>query len=183
MASYLEIFVEFFKIGLFMFGGGYGGIALLYKELVESKKWIGEEEFLAILGIAESTPGPMAVNSATWVGYALGGLPGSIVATLGVVLPAYLIIVGAIVAIRPYLEHELVKAAFRGINAAVVALILYAFIKLARPALLRGAFYVDIVSIVVFTLSLILLLTARATPIAVIGVGALVGLIAKLLGL
>lgn len=184
MVSYAEIFVEFFKIGLFMFGGGYGGIALFYRELVENKKWISEEEFLRILGIAESTPGPIAINTATWVGYVLGGVPGSIIATLGVVLPAYLVIISAVVVLKPYLEQDLAKAIFRGINAAVIALILYAFIGLARSVLfIKGTLNLDIVSLMIFAISLILLLVTRITPIVIIGLGALVGLLARLLNL
>jgi chromate transporter len=182
MASLLEIFVEFVKIGLFMFGGGYGGIALLYRELVEGKKWISEEEFLRILAIAESTPGPIAINSATWIGYELGGLPGSILATMGVVLPAYLIILSAVIALRPHLESNVAKAMFRGINAAVVALILYAFLRLAKTALLvKGTLALDAVPLAVFLLSLVLLVVLKTHPIVVIGVSAVIGLISGLL--
>jgi chromate transporter len=182
MPSLIEVFVEFVKIGIFMFGGGYGGIALLYKELVENKKWISEEEFLRILGIAESTPGPIAINSATWIGYVLGGLPGSIIATMGVVLPAYIVILGTVIALRPYLESYVAKAVFRGINAAVVALILYAFLRLARTALLvKDTLAVDVVSLAVFLLSLVLLIALKTHPIIVIGVAAIIGLAAGLL--
>jgi chromate transporter len=184
MASYIEIFIEFFKIGLFMFGGGYGGIALFYKELVENKGWISEEEFLKILGIAESTPGPIAINTATWVGYILGGFPGSIIATMGVILPAYLVILGAVIVFRPYLEHEIVKAIFRGINAAIIALILYAFLRLARTALfVKNTFTLDPISITLFSISLILLLTTKIHPIAIIGLTATLALLIKALGL
>jgi len=184
VVTYAEIFVEFFKIGLFMFGGGYGGIALFYRELVENKKWISEDEFLKIVGIAESTPGPIAINTATWIGYVLGGIPGSIIATLGVVLPAYLVITGVVVVLRPYLEQDLAKAVFRGINAAVIALILYAFIGLARSVLfVKETFSLDVVSLMIFVVSLVLLLTTKITPIVVIGISALIGLLVKLFNL
>ena len=184
MVSYIEIFIEFFKIGLFMFGGGYGGIALFYKELVENREWVSEEEFLRILGIAESTPGPIAINTATWVGYVLRGFPGSIIATMGVVLPAYLVILSAAIVLRPYLEHELVRAVFRGINAAVIALILYVFLRLARSVLfVKGTFTLDPVSVILFSLSLILLLATRIHPIATIGLTAALALLIKVLGL
>jgi len=182
VASFIEIFIEFFKIGLFMFGGGYGGIALFYRELVENKKWISEEEFLRILGIAESTPGPVAINTATWVGYVLGGFPGSIVATVGVVLPAYLVILSAAVVLRPYLEHELAKAMFKGINAAVIALILYAFLRLAKTVLIvEEVFSIDVVALAIFLLSLLLLVVLRVHPVVVIGIAAVIGLLVKLL--
>jgi len=85
--SYLDLFLTFLKIGILLFGGGYGGIGVMYSILVDSKRWISEEEFLRLLAIAESTPGPIALNSATWIGYRLGGIPGSLIATTAIALP------------------------------------------------------------------------------------------------
>ncbi|MEM1628410.1 MAG: chromate transporter [Desulfurococcaceae archaeon] len=182
IVSYLELFTEFLKIGLFMFGGGYGGIALLYKEIVEIKKWISEEEFLYILGIAESTPGPIAINSATWIGYILGKLPGSIIATVGVVLPAYIVTILIVMALRPYMEHWVVKALLQGISAAVVALILYAFVKLAKSIILtQGALPINPVTLVIFVISFALLYFAGQHPIFVIVVSAIMGILFKIL--
>ena len=88
----LKLFLTLFKIGLFTFGGGYGMIALLENEFVERKKWIEHDEFMDIIVIAESTPGPIAVNSATYIGYKMAGVLGSVFATLGVALPSFIII-------------------------------------------------------------------------------------------
>ena len=88
----LALFLAFFKIGLFTFGGGYAMIAIMEREFVEKKKWIGHEEFIDVIAIAESTPGPIAINMATFVGSAQGGILGSAMATLGVVLPSFIII-------------------------------------------------------------------------------------------
>ena len=181
MVTYLELFLEFLKIGFIMFGGGYGGIGIYYRVLVEEKKWISEDEFLSIIGIAESTPGPIAINAATWVGYVLKGVPGSIVATLGVVIPCYVVILGIVMFLRPYMDHWVAKAIFRGINAAVLAIILYALIKLANSALIKSG-VIDWVSIVIFAAFTVLLLTLKLHPALVIASAALISLLLKLIG-
>ena len=88
----LILFFEFFKIGLFTFGGGYAMIAVIERTIVERKKWIDHDEYLDVVAIAESTPGPIAINSATSIGYKVAGVLGSTFATLGVVLPSFVII-------------------------------------------------------------------------------------------
>ena len=90
----LDLFITFANIGAFTFGGGYAMIPLLQKEVVEKKKWIDENEMLDITAISQSTPGPLAINCATFVGYKIGGVWGSILATLGVVIPSFFIIIG-----------------------------------------------------------------------------------------
>ena len=92
LKKYLSLFAVMLKIGLFAFGGGYAVIALIEGELVEKKKWLGKEEFLDMVAIAESTPGPVAVNAATYVGYKQGKFPGSLLATIAVCLPSFFII-------------------------------------------------------------------------------------------
>ena len=92
MKKIFELFITFFKLGLFTFGGGYAMISLIQSECVDKKKWLTEEELLDIVAIAESTPGPIAINSATYIGHKIGGVLGSIMAVLGVVLPSFAII-------------------------------------------------------------------------------------------
>lgn len=128
----LETFLTMFKIGLFTFGGGYAMLALLEGELVEKKKWIEKEEFLDMVAIAESTPGPIAINSATYIGFKRAGVLGSAAATLGVVLPSFIIIYIISLFLDKFLTFELVAYAFRGIQAGVVYLILSAGIKMLR---------------------------------------------------
>lgn len=128
----LEMFITMFKIGLFTFGGGYAMLALLEGELVEKKKWIEKEEFLDMVAIAESTPGPIAINSATYIGYKRAGVLGSAAATLGVVLPSFIIIYIISLFLDKFLTFELVAYAFRGIQAGVVYLILSAGIKMLK---------------------------------------------------
>ena len=92
LKSLIQLFWAFFKIGLFTFGGGYAMIPLIQREVVENKKWVTDDEILGIIAIAESTPGPIAINSATFIGYKTCGFFGSLFATIGVVLPSFIII-------------------------------------------------------------------------------------------
>lgn len=126
----INLFLTMFKIGLFTFGGGYAMIPLIESELVSRKKWLGEDEFTDMLAIAESTPGPIAINSATYAGYKIAGFWGSFFATLGVVLPSLIIIFVISLFFDKFLEIQWVSNAFKGIRACVVFLILSAGIKM-----------------------------------------------------
>ena len=119
-----------FKIGLFTFGGGYAMIAIIERELVEKKGVLNKDEYLDIISIAESTPGPIAVNTATFIGYKSGGFFGSVFATLGVVLPSFIIIFIISIFFRAFLSIKVVAYAFKGIEVAVAFIILTAGIKL-----------------------------------------------------
>ena len=132
MRTLLELFSAFFKIGICTFGGGYAMIPLIEAEAVEKRKWISAEEMLDIIAVAEATPGPLAINTATFVGRKTAGLPGAAAATLGTVLPSYLIIILVSLFYRQFRENRWVDCAFRGIRAAVVALMVNAVVKLAR---------------------------------------------------
>ena len=127
-----ELFSTLFKIGLFTFGGGYAMIAFFESEFVEKKKWLDKEEFLDMVAIAESTPGPIAINSATYVGYKNAGVLGAACATLGVVLPSFIIIFIISLFLDAFLSFELIGYAFKGIQAGVVYLILSAGIKMLK---------------------------------------------------
>ncbi len=119
----LTLFICFFKIGAFTFGGGYAMLSLLENEFVEKKGWLTKEEFLDMVAIAESTPGPIAINSATFIGYKTAGVLGSTLATLGVVLPSFIIIYIISLFLDKFLTFTLVANAFKGIQACVVYLI------------------------------------------------------------
>lgn len=129
MKKILVLFLTFLKIGAFTFGGGYAMLALLENEFVSKKKWIEKDEFLDMIAIAESTPGPVAVNSATYIGYTTAGFFGALFSTLGVVLPSFLIIYVISLFFDRFLALEYVGYAFRGIQVCVVYLILSAGIK------------------------------------------------------
>lgn len=131
-ASLGELFGLFFKIGAFTFGGGYAMIALISKETVEKRQWLTPSEFLDLVAIAESTPGPIAINSATYIGYKMHGFLGALFATLGVVLPSFAIIVAVSFFIEEFRQMEWVGYAFNGIAACVAVLILNAVIKLTK---------------------------------------------------
>ena len=129
--SLWQLFITFFKTGLFTFGGGYAMIAILEEELVAKKNWITSEDMLNMLVIAESTPGVIAVNTATGVGFRLRGVLGALIATIGVVLPSFIIITGLSFVIELVADNTWYKAAFTGIQACVTVLIINAFIKMA----------------------------------------------------
>lgn len=118
-----KIFLTFLKIGAFTFGGGYAMIPLIQKEAVENHGWVTDEDILEIIAIAESTPGPIAINSATFVGYRTCGVLGSVCATLGVVLPSFVIIYAISFVLRQFQELKAVQYAFHGIRAGVLALL------------------------------------------------------------
>ena len=118
-----KVFVTLFKIGAFTFGGGYAMIPLIQNEAVEKNKWITDDDILEIIAIAESTPGPIAINSATFVGYRAAGVLGSVCATLGVVLPSFVIILLLSFILDAFQELKAVQYAFYGIRAGVLALL------------------------------------------------------------
>lgn len=128
----LSLFLTMFKIGLFTFGGGYAMIALLERELVEKKKWIEHDEFMDILAIAESSPGPIAINCSTYVGYKIAGFFGSLFGTIAVCLPSFIIVYVISLFFDKFLQLEWVSYAFRGIQACVSYLILSAGIKMFK---------------------------------------------------
>ncbi len=131
----LKLFLTFFEIGLFTFGGGYAMISLV-KEQVLANNWLSEAELLNMIVVAESTPGPIAVNMATYVGSSQAGILGSALATLGVVLPSFIIILLISAVIKNFLKIEAVQGALAGVRPCVVALILGTAITLALSTLL-----------------------------------------------
>ena len=130
----LELFSVFFKIGAFTFGGGYAMIPFIQKETAEKRDWITEEEILEIIAIAESTPGPIAINSATFVGYRVAGFWGSAFSTFGVVLPSFLIISVIAMLLQNFADLEPVRFAFFGIRAGVLALLFKALWTMYKKA-------------------------------------------------
>ena len=120
----VDLFLTFAKIGLFTFGGGYAMIAMIENQCVESKKWITHDEMTNITVIAESTPGPIAINCATYTGYKKAGLIGALVATLGMVVPSFAVIYLISMFLDNFLELTVVASAFKGIKIAVGILIL-----------------------------------------------------------
>ena len=120
----LTLFTTFFKIGIFTFGGGYGMISIVKDECIDKKKWITNDDFVNLIAVAESTPGPIAVNMATYIGYKQAKLIGSIAATIGVVLPSIIIIYIIAIYLKDFLKYKIVANAFFGIRIAVAIIIM-----------------------------------------------------------
>ena len=129
---FLQLFLTFFEIGTFTFGGGYAMIALIENEYFTKRNWITKEEFLDLVAIAESTPGPIAINAATYVGYKRSGALGAMVGTVAICLPSFIIIYTISLFLDAFLSFSLIASAFRGIQVCVVYLIISAGIKMVR---------------------------------------------------
>lgn len=183
---YLELFVTFFMIGAFTFGGGYAMLPLVQEEVL-SKGWMPLSEIVNFIAISESTPGPFAINIATYIGSEMGGLLGSVCATLGVVMPSFIIILTVARCYDAFRRNKIVAGAMTGLKPAVVGLISAAILSIAKTVLMpTGAFVVDIglaVSLVIFALGLFLVLKKKAHPVLIIAVGAALGIAAGFMGL
>jgi len=144
---YLDMFLTFFKIGLFTIGGGYAMIPLIEAEIIEKKKWVGKEEFLDLMAVAQSCPGVFAINISIFIGYRLRKVKGAVLCCMGTALPSFIIILLIALFFHQFKDNEIVAAAFRGIRPAVVALIAVPTFNLAKKAKLnRYTFWVPIVS-------------------------------------
>lgn len=180
MKIFIELFLTFAKIGLFTFGGGYAMISLIENNCAEQKGWITHDEMMNITVIAESTPGPIAINAATFVGYKQAKLPGAIIATLGMVLPSFSIILLISFFFDDFLEIAVMANAFKGIKIAVGLLILDAGItmigkmqKKTLPRLIMLCAFAAMMCINIFAWnfsSIILLLIAAVISIVVFAV-------------
>ena len=132
MNKLFKLFLTMLKIGMFTFGGGYAMISILQDEFVERKKWIENDEFMNLVTIAESTPGPIAINSATYIGYKVYGLLGAVIATIGMIIPSLTIIYIISLFFNEFLSIEVISNAFKGIQVCVIFLILSAGIKMFK---------------------------------------------------
>ena len=171
----LNLFLTFMKIGAFTFGGGYAIIPLIQREVVEEKKWISESELMDMIAIAESTPGPIAINSATFVGHHVSGFWGAFCATLGVILPSFAIIAAISYVLQQFERLRAVKYAFMGIRAGVLALILKAFWNMARQIPKKA------VSCCIAATAFVLAALLKLNVLVVIVLCAAAGLIASLM--
>ena len=173
MKKLIELFVTFLKIGGFTFGGGYAMIPLIQKEAVENKKWVSDEDILDIVAIAESTPGPIAINSATFIGYKTAGVWGSFFATLGVVLPSFVVISIIAHLLLEFADLKPVVYAFCGIRAGVLALVTKSLWTMYKKA--PKGFVAMAISLV----SLICVAFAGVNALIVIITSALIGYVAS----
>lgn len=172
-----RLFFTFLKIGAFTFGGGYAMIALLETEFIDRRKWMTREEFLDMVAIAESTPGPVAINSATYIGYKVAGVAGAAVATLAVSLPSFAIIYLISLFFDRFLALEWVARAFRGIQVCVVYLIFTAGLDMLK-SLPRDALSLAIFLCVLAVMTAFSILSVGFSSILYILISGLVGLLA-----
>ncbi|MBQ3919477.1 MAG: chromate transporter [Oscillospiraceae bacterium] len=151
MNKKLELFLTFMKIGAFTFGGGYAMIPLIQREVCDNKKWLNNDDILEVVAIAESTPGPIAINAATFVGSRIAGTLGAVSATLGVVLPSFLIISVISFVLKAFREWRAVQYAFIGIRAGVLALILKAVYTMFMAAKKHTISYIIMAAALILT--------------------------------
>lgn len=179
--GYLSLFLTMLKIGLFTFGGGYAMIALLENEFVEKKKWLEKDEFLDVAAIAESTPGPIAINAATYIGYKNAGIIGSIIATLGICIPSFIIVYAISLFFDAFLSLTLVAYAFKGIQICVVYLILTAGLKMLAH-MKKNAFNIIIISITLICMVVFSLFAVKFSTIFYMMISGACGVVVYLLG-
>ena len=179
--GYLSLFLTMLKIGLFTFGGGYAMIALFENEFVEKKKWLEKDEFLDVAAIAESTPGPIAINAATYIGYKNTGIIGSMIATLGICIPSFIIIYAISLFFDAFLSLTLVAYAFKGIQICVVYLILTAGLKMLAH-MKKNAFNIIIISITLICMVVFSLFAVKFSTIFYIMISGACGVVVCLLG-
>ncbi len=144
----LILFLTFLKVGALTFGGGYAMIPIIQEEVTKKRKWISDMEILDILAISETTPGPIAVNTATYVGYKVGGVLGSIFATLGLMVPSFAIILLISYFYKDFMQIQVIQAAFKGLKVGVILLLINAVLKL------RKGVKVNLIGIILFVLAL-----------------------------
>ena len=171
MEIFIKLYFVFLKIGTFSFGGGYAMLPFMQREIVENNCWISMSQFSDIIGISQMTPGPVAINSATFVGYKVGGVAGSVVATLGVITTSFILVTIINKILDKFKESITVKAMLAGMRPILIALIIYAFIDLAKES------YVDLKSIIITIIIGIILVSKKVHPILVIVIAAILGLI------
>lgn len=164
ITSLFTLFRSFFKIGLFTFGGGYAMIPLIEAEIIDRRKWLARDEFLELLTLAQSAPGPIAINTSVFIGYKVRGIRGAVASALGAVMPSFLIILVIAIFFAEVRHNIVVDAAFKGMRPAVVALIVVPTLSLARgmhPALI-GVVILSALAVWWFGFSPIYLLIAGA---------------------
>ena len=175
------LFFTFFKIGLFTFGGGYAMIALLEEEFIQRRKWLDKDEFLDMTAIAESTPGPVAINSATYLGYKLAKVPGAATATVAVCLPSFLIIYAISLFFEQFTQLTVSANAFKGIQVCVIYLIFSAGVRMLK-ALDKSPFATGVLAAVMLVMVGLSLAGVSVSSILLILLSGAAGVAAWLIG-
>ena len=173
MKTLIDLFFTFCRIGGLTFGGGYAMLPIIQKEIVEEKKWATEEEVLDYYAVGQCTPGIIAVNTATFIGYKVHGIIGAIVATLGVVFPSLIIITIIAALLKNFANYSIVQHAFFGIRVVVIALIVSAILKLAKTSIKNST------TLIIAIIAFILVAFVNLSPIYIVIAAACIGLILK----
>lgn len=172
MKQLLDLFMVFFRMGAFTFGGGYAMLPLIQKEIVEKRGWATDEEVLDYYAIGQVTPGIIAVNTSTFIGYKIRGVVGGIVATLGMVTPSIIVITIIAMFLENFIEYEIVQHAFGGVRIIVVALIAHTVYKMAKQAIK------DKITLGIFVIGFVVVAFLPISPVWVIIVAAVIGVLA-----
>ncbi len=178
----LDLALSYFKVGLFTFGGGLAMIAIIQHEYVEKRKWIDSDEFESMVAIAESTPGPVAINCATYIGYKVAGVLGSIIATIAVCLPSFFIIYLISLIFDAFMSLKIVQYAFKGIQVAIIFLILSAGIKFFKN-MKKSPFNVIVFSCTLLCMLAFAFFGINFSSIYFVLIGGVLGLTVYLIGL
>lgn len=167
----LKLFISFFKVGVFGFGGGYAMLPLIEREMVTNNHWLNYREFIDIIAISQMTPGPIAINSATFVGYKMAGFAGSCIATIGVVSFSFVLVSIATHYVEKFKDSKALKSILLGMKPALIGLILAAFVSLAKES------YTDATSLIIGAIAAVFLFSKKVHPIIVIVLSGILGII------
>lgn len=170
MKIYWELFLTFMRIGAFTFGGGFAMIPLIEREIVDKKKWVSSEDILNLFAVSQSVPGAVAINTSTLVGYKIAGRLGGIFATIGVIVPSF-VIISVIAAFFGTMDAKTAEPYFLGINGAVFALICMALVRMFKAAVYNKT------TVVIYLIALFIIVSGTISPIFVILFSVLPGLI------
>lgn len=174
---YLDLFITFCKIGLFTFGGGYAMLPMIQSEVI-SNGWLTSEELVNFVAVSESTPGPFAINIATYVGVHTGGILGSLCATLGVVVPSFVVILLVAKFIAAFRESKVIDGCLYGLKSAVIGLIAATFVTMSVSVFVETNLTVSqiIESLIIVSISAVLLFAKKVSPILIIVLSAILGI-------
>lgn len=181
MKKIFSLFLTMLKIGLFTFGGGYAMIALMENEFITKKKYLDSDEFMDVVAIAESTPGPIAINLATYIGYKQGKFLGSLLATVGMCIPSFAIIYVISLFLNRFLEIEIIASAFKGIQVGVIFIIFMAGLKMLKK-IKKTAFNVTVISLTVLISVVFSIMMVNFSAIFYILFSGFLGLVIYLIG-
>jgi chromate transporter len=167
----LKLYLAFLKIGTFGFGGGYAMLPLIQREIVDNNAWLSQTDFMDIIGISQMTPGPIAINAATFVGYRTGGILGSVLSTLGVVTTSFILISFANYFFNKFKNSKILANALKGMRPALIGLIISVFITLSYES------YRDLYSLIIAAIIGFLLYKTKIHPILIIVIAAFLGIL------